>query len=162
MEEDKILDAMDKKINRLLLIAAAAFFMLLTACSLPRIIIFEDPLSPQEHLNLGVAYENKGEYDLAIKEYEAAAKNLPLGYLYLGNAYTRKQDYEKAEKNYRRAIDKDDTIAEAHNNLAWLYYSRKRNLDEAEALAARAVELRPADTNFGDTLKKIRALKVKN
>jgi len=162
MEEDKILDTMDKKINRLMLIAAAAFFMLLTACSLPRIIIFEDPLSPQEHLNLGVAYENKGEYDLAIKEYEAAAKNLPLGYLYLGNAYTRKQDYEQAEKNYKRAIDRDDTIAEAYNNLAWLYYSRKQNLDYAEELAARAVELRPADANFQDTLKKIKALKLQN
>ncbi|MCE5312247.1 MAG: tetratricopeptide repeat protein [Nitrospiraceae bacterium] len=155
---------MDKKITMriFLLVQAAALCLILASCSLPRIVIFEDPLSPQEHINLGVAYENKGELDPAIKEYETAAKNLPLGYLYLGNAYMRKADYEKAERSYQKAIDKGDGIAEAYNNLAWLYYTQKRNMDEAEELAAKAVELRPTDPNFADTLKKIRSLKSKN
>jgi hypothetical protein len=34
-------------------------------------------LSPEEHLNLGVAYENKGELDDALKEYETASKKIP-------------------------------------------------------------------------------------
>ncbi len=31
--------------------------------------------------------------------------------------------------------------ADAHNNLAWLYYTKKENLDQAETLALKALEL---------------------
>ena len=44
-----------------------SYFSFISACSLPRIIVLEDPLSPEEHLNLGVAYERKGELDGAIR-----------------------------------------------------------------------------------------------
>jgi len=31
--------------------------ILLSGCALPRIIFLDDPLTPEEHINLGVAYE---------------------------------------------------------------------------------------------------------
>ena len=129
-------------------------------CSLPRITILKDPLTPEEHLNLGVAYEKKGELDQAIAEYRLAAKKLPLAYLYLGNAYFQKKEWVKAERCYKKAIDKNPKNADAHNNLAWLYYLRHVNLDLAERLALKAIELDPSKENiYKDTLEKIRELK---
>jgi tetratricopeptide (TPR) repeat protein len=139
---------------------ALCALLLLSGCSLPRIIILKDPLTPEEHLNLGVAYEKQGELEPAIKEYTAAAKKLPRAYLYLGNVYFQKKELGKAEANYRKAIKNDPRNADAHNNLAWLYYTKKENLEEAENLALKAIDLDPAkETIYRDTLEKIREMK---
>lgn len=123
-------------------------------------IILKDPLTPEEHLNLGVAYERKGELDHAIKEYLMASKKLPIAYLYLGNAHFQKNEFPKAEKYYKKAIRKEPKNGDAYNNLAWLYYTRGKNLDEGEQLALKALELNPAKEEiYKDTLEKIRALK---
>jgi tetratricopeptide (TPR) repeat protein len=136
--------------------------MLFVACSLPKIIILDDPLSPEEHINLGVAYEKKGEVDNALKEYRLASKKLPLAYLYMGNIYFQKNDFDEAESAYKKAIKKDPQNADAHNNLAWLYYTKKENLDEAESLALKAIELNPLKKElYQDTLVKIRGVKGK-
>jgi tetratricopeptide (TPR) repeat protein len=132
----------------------------LAGCSLPRIIILKDPLTPEEHLNLGVAYEKKGELDQAIAQYRLAAKKLPLAYHHMGNAYFQKKEWAEAERYYKKAIKKDPKNADAHNNLAWLYYVNHENLDLAESLALKAVELTPSKWNvYKDTLEKIRELK---
>jgi tetratricopeptide (TPR) repeat protein len=134
--------------------------ILLSACSLPRIIVVKDPLTPEEHLNLGVAYEQKREYDNAIAEYRLAAKKLPVAYLYLGNAHFQKNELVEAEKYYKKAIKRDPKNADACNNLAWLYYTKREKLDEAENLALRAIELNPLKDNiYRDTLEKIREMK---
>jgi tetratricopeptide (TPR) repeat protein len=121
--------------------------------------VLDDSLSPEEHLNLGVAYEKKAEYDPAIDEYKKASKQINLAYVYLGNVYFQKGDYEKAERSYKKAIDKDPSIADAYNNLAWLYYSKKESLPEAESLASRAVELDPKSETYRDTLDRIRKIR---
>lgn len=141
------------------LLASLSCLLLLASCSLPRIIVLDDPLSPEEHLNLGVAYEKKAEYDPAIDEYIKASKQINLAYVYLGNVYFQKGDYEKAERSYKKAIDKDPSIADAYNNLAWLYYSKKESLPEAESLASRAVELDPKNETYRDTLARIRKIR---
>jgi tetratricopeptide (TPR) repeat protein len=132
----------------------------ISGCALPRIIILNDPLTPEEHLNLGVVYENRGEFDYAIREYELAAKRLPLASLYLGNVYFQKKEWDKAEKQYRKAMKKDPRNGDACNNLAWLYYTKRENRQEAENLAFRAIELNPAkEPIYRDTLEKIREWK---
>ena len=134
-----------------------------SGCSLPRIIVLDDPLTPEEHLHLGVAYEKGGELDPAIKEYKLASKKLPLAYLYLGNVYFQKGELSEAEKNYREAIRKDPQNADAYNNLAWLYYTRKENLEEAKKLVLKALELNPSKGDiYRDTLEKIEELKKSN
>ena len=107
-----------------------------------------------------MAYEKQGELDAAIKECKLAAKNLAVGYLYLGNVYFQKKELGKSEEYYKRAIKKEPRNADAHNNLAWLYYTKKENLDQAENLALKALELNPAkESIYRDTLEKIRALR---
>jgi tetratricopeptide (TPR) repeat protein len=129
-------------------------------CSFPRIIVLRDPLTPEEHLNLGVTYEQQGDFDNAIKEYHRAAKNLPRANLYLGNVHFQKKEWKEAENFYRKAIEAEPDNADARNNLAWLYYTRKEKLDQAERLAQKAMELNPAKGDvYRDTLEKIRELK---
>ena len=65
--------------------------------------MLDDPLTPEEHLNLGVSYEKKGELDNALKEYETASKKLPAAYLYIGNIYYLKGEFDKAERYYRKS-----------------------------------------------------------
>jgi tetratricopeptide (TPR) repeat protein len=136
------------------------FALCLCACSLPRIIVLDDPLSPEEHLNLGVTYEKKGELDNALKEYEVASKKLPAAYNYMGNIYFQKDEIDMAEFYYKKSINKNPKNADAYNNLAWLYFTEKKNLDEAERLSLKAIELNPAKKDiYQDTLEKIRELK---
>jgi tetratricopeptide (TPR) repeat protein len=124
--------------------------------------VLKDPLTPEEHLNLGVAYEQKGELDHAIREYQLASKKLPITYLYLGNVHFQKNEFPKAETYYKKAIKKGPQNADAHNNLAWLYYTRRENLAEGERLALKAIELNPAKEEiYKDTLEKIRELRKK-
>ena len=133
---------------------------LLSACSFPKIIIIKDPLTPEEHINLGVSYEKKGELDQAIKEYRLAAKKLPIAYLYLGNAHFQKEEWADAESYYKKAIKKDPQQADAYNNLAWLYCTRGENLDQAEKLALKAIELNSSkEPTYRDTLEKVREKK---
>jgi len=148
MEEDRLLGPCRCAVA-LILVA-----FLFSSCSIPRIAILKDPLTPEEHVNLGVSYEKRGELDAALEEYRAATKAMPLAYLYVGNVYFQRKAYSDAEKAYRKAIDKTNS-AEARNNLAWLYYATGSNLDEAEALARKAVELSPESEDFKDTLTKI-------
>ena len=144
-------------ITKLLLIFLFSLTILSSGCSFPKIIILKDPLTPEEHLNLGVAYERRGEFDQAIREYQAAAKKLPIAFLYLGNTYFLENDWDQAEIYFKKAIEKDAENAAAHNNLAWLYYQKGNNLDQAEALAQKALELDPSKSSiYRDTLEKVR------
>ena len=171
MGKDELLDTSDKtgasikktrlkttRIRKGLSLVFAILIAVCTySCAFPRIIILDDPLSPEEHLNLGVTYEKSGELDSALKEYETASKKLALGHLYMGNIYLKKREFDSAEASYKKAIKKDPKNADAYNNLAWLYYLRKENLDEAEGLVSKAIDLNPAKADiYRDTLEKIR------
>jgi len=179
MEKNELLDAsaqaerkrVMKKIRSMLLLKCMKIICfigviivvpcLFTGCSLPRIIVLDDPLSPEEHINLGVTYEKRGELDNALKEYREASGKLPVAYLYMGNVCLQKNELDKAESYYKKAIEKDPKNADAYNNLAWLYYVKKENLEGAESLAIKAMELNPSKKEiYQDTLDRIRDLKT--
>ncbi len=161
MEKGEILDIKNNTSGLILLIA----ILFLSSCAVPRIIILNDPLSPEEHINLGVAYERNGELDHALREYETASRRLDIAYLYMGNIYFQKGDLENAERYYKKAIKKTES-KEAYNNLAWLYYTRAlrisdttermRLLKKGLELAGRALESSPDNEIFIDTFNKIK------
>jgi tetratricopeptide (TPR) repeat protein len=133
--------------------------MVISGCAFPRIVVLDDPLSPEEHINLGVTYEKQGDLANAFREYKKASEKMPIAYLYMGNISMQKNDYVNAEVYYKKAIKKVPDNADSRNNLAWLYYLRKEKLDEAEKLAIEAITLNPEKEDvYRDTLNKIRQL----
>lgn len=147
MEKNRILDLARCTV----LIGCMGLFF---SCGLP-FSISNPLLTPQEHVNLGVTYENIHDFDGAEREYRIASKEIPIAHLYLGNVYFIRGRFDEAEKEYLKAIRKTND-PHALNNLAWLYYTRDVNLEEAEKAAQAAVNARPENEEFGDTLTKVR------
>jgi len=111
--------------------------LLAGGCSrVPRIIVLEDPLTAAEHVELGVAYERKGELDLAQREYERALRKdgkLHRARVNLGNVFLAKKEYGKARKEYLVALKRRPGDAEATNNLSWAAIFSGEGIDEALA-----------------------------
>jgi tetratricopeptide (TPR) repeat protein len=133
---------------------------LLSGCVLPRIVVLDDILSQEEHLKLGISYEEKNEYDLAIREYQSALEHFPIAHLYLANTYFLCKEYVLSEKHYKEAIRRLPENPRPYNNLAWLYFTQRIKLDEAETLARKAIKLAPPGEAgvYLDTLEKIQDL----
>jgi tetratricopeptide (TPR) repeat protein len=103
-------------------ILLALVFSVSACARVPKIIILEDPLSPDEHVTLGVAYERKGELDLAAREYEAALRKDPAFFqarVNLGNVRLARKRYDEARQEYLAALELRPADPEATNNLAW-------------------------------------------
>ncbi|MCR4309862.1 MAG: tetratricopeptide repeat protein [Deltaproteobacteria bacterium] len=106
-------------------------------CSrIPRIIVLSDPLTAAEHVELGVAYERKGELDLARREYERALRKDRKFYqarVNLGNIFLAKKEYGKARVEYLLALELRSEDVEATNNLSWAAIFSGEGIDEALA-----------------------------
>jgi Tfp pilus assembly protein PilF len=111
--------------------------LLAGGCSrIPRIIVLEDPLTAAEHVELGVAYERKGELDLARREYERALlkdRKFYRARVNLGNIFLAKKEYGKAREEYLLALERQPGDAEATNNLSWAAIFSGVGIDEALA-----------------------------
>lgn len=143
-----------------------AISLIIAGCSMPQIVVLHDPLTPQEHLQLGLNYEKKGLIEEAIKHYEEASKSDARGFLFIGNLYLNQGKYDNAEDYYKKAIRKNDKLADAYNNLAWIYCIKNKNLDEAEDMIKKALEIEKNNPDkvkiYQDTLEKIKKLNIKN
>jgi Flp pilus assembly protein TadD len=112
----------------------------LASCS--HLVLLHDPLTANEHNDLGFAYESSGELELAAREYRKALRLDPhqaRTRVNLGNVEGATGRWAAAEKHYRRALRDSTTDYDAMNNLAFALLQRGRRLDEARALAERAV-----------------------
>jgi tetratricopeptide (TPR) repeat protein len=88
------------------------------------VLLMKDPLTAEEHNDLGVAYENEGKDELAVREYKAALKKnneLVVPMVNIGNVFLKQDNYTEAEKYYKKALIMDPYNLEAANNLASLY-----------------------------------------
>jgi Tfp pilus assembly protein PilF len=130
--------------GRQFLIVTAVLFLF--GCSLPRIIVLHDPLTANEHGDLGRAYESEGKLDLAAEQYREALKKDPKhlpSLLLLGDLSYRVKDYDEAASAYAKALKLDPRNADVRNNLAWVYIQTGRRLDRAKELVTEALELNP-------------------
>jgi len=135
---------------------AIIFILFLLGCSFPRIYIIDDPLTAQQHNELGFIYESQGKSDLAEKEYIRAAekeKEWGVPHFNLGNVYFKKGDQEKAETHYRKALERDPENPDFMNNLAYVLY-KKGEYDEAETWIDRALSIAVKE-EYLDTRNKI-------
>ena len=116
----------------------------LMACSLiPRVVVPHDPLTAQEHVTLGEAYRTKGLQDAAEKEFQSALRGDPTNVpalVALGNLAFDAGELTGAEEYYQRALNHAPDHPHANNNLAMVYLTQGQRLDEAEALARKALQ----------------------
>ncbi len=123
-----------------------ALFFLLSGCSLPKIIVLHDPLSADEHIRLGSIYASQGDTALARDQYHMATeedKKNGKAWQLLGDVSFQLKEYKEAEDAYSRAVDLDPKNGDLHNNLAWVYVQRGKNLGKAKDLMMKAMELSP-------------------
>ncbi len=132
-------------------------FVSLTACSLPRVIVLNDALDSGQHNDLGVAYERRGEMDLAEREYRKAAKldeNWATPWFNLGNLYVGAGQWSQAEFFYRKALAREPRSAAVMNNLAWAALQEGRSV-EALSWAQQAASLSADSPAVLDTLAEV-------
>ena len=127
--------------------------LLAGGCSrVPRIIVLEDPLTAAEHVELGVAYERKGELDLALREYERALRKdgkFYRAHVNLGNIFLAKKEYGKAREEYLLALELRPGDAEATNNLSWAAIDSGAGIEEALTRMESVVSAPPVSPAAG-------------
>lgn len=95
------------------------------------------------------------QYDKGIATLEAAEKNFPKNaqiMYYLGNLYDRMGRTPKMIAKMREVIALDQNHFHALNYLAYTLAESGNDLDEAEELALRALDLQPNDGYILDTV----------
>jgi tetratricopeptide (TPR) repeat protein len=149
--------------NRILkVVCGVAIGAGLSACAdLPHVRVLHDPLTPEEHVTLGLTYEVQGHRDLAAREYRTALTQ-EAGYvpalIGLGNVAFAEGELEESETYYQQALETFPEHPGANNNLAMLYLARGGDLGEAERLALRALAQKgPLQPYVLDTLAHVYA-----
>jgi Tfp pilus assembly protein PilF len=134
--------------NRQFRLASAVLLLLaLSACSLPKIIVLKDPLTAEEHVNLGAIYEQQGKDLLALQQYQEALEkdsHFVSALLRTGDLSFKLHRFEEAEKMYRKAIDLQPENGDIYNNLCWVAIQTNKKPEDALNLIDTAIRLTPA------------------
>jgi len=102
--------------------------------------------TPEYRLIIGKAHYNRGEYDDAVRELEAAAQSdpkLPFVHFNLGLTYLRKQDLERARAEFKKDPELEPDVAFTYAELGNVE-STLQHEDEAAKNYRQALKLDPA------------------
>jgi len=97
--------------------------------------------------NRGTGYSRKGEYDRAIRDFDAALRLKPddaSAFYNRGIAYYGKGQYDQAIRDFTEAIRLKPDYTSAYGNRG-LAYAKLGRRDKAIADYRKAIELRPGD-----------------
>lgn len=140
----------------MLRILAVIALITIQACTMPKIVVIDDPLTAQQHNDLGVAYEEKGDFALAEKEYEKAIRknrDWVIPYLNLGHLYYRQNRLDQSERALREGLRVKGDHPELLNNLAWVLME-KGQYEQATALIDKAIAMEDKE-EYRDTRREI-------
>jgi tetratricopeptide (TPR) repeat protein len=107
------------------------------------------------YLVLAQIYADRQAFDDAIATLVKAYKQYPSELVFLFTQavyYEKKGEYSACVDVLKQVISNDASHAVALNFLGYLYAERGENLDQAEELIKRALEIRPGDGFFLDSL----------
>ncbi|MFZ2959244.1 MAG: tetratricopeptide repeat protein [Candidatus Ozemobacteraceae bacterium] len=103
-------------------------------------------ISPR--LNLGVVYFERGEFDKARDEWETLLASDPKNLKVLSvmaSAYLEKKQYDEAIRIFKQLVDLMPDNGSIANTLGFLLADQNRELDHAQKLIEKAIELDPAN-----------------
>lgn len=98
------------------------------------------------HFNMALLHEARGEFNLAISEYEKEQKVAPYNYkpdFNLGLMFSKMKDFERAIKEFRSCIEKKEDYADAYIFLAKAYMDSGKDLKEAANFVYKGLGLYP-------------------
>ncbi len=98
------------------------------------------------HFNLALLHEARGDFELAVVEYKKEQETSPFNHkpdFNLGLLYAKAKELEKAIKEFKSCIEKDEEFADAYVFLAKASMDNAVDLNEAEKLARKGLELKP-------------------
>ena len=104
-----------------------------------------EPDYAEAYNNRGIAYDDTGDYDQAIRDYSKAIELKPdysEAYNNRGIAYDGMGDYDQAIRDYSKAIELKPEHIEIHNNRG-IAYNNKGDYEEAVRDFNQAIELKP-------------------
>jgi len=109
--------------------------------------------SAEYHLFAGKYHLNREEYDLAIGEFEAAARadpQLPFVHFNLGLAYLKKQQYEQARQEFLEDAALEPDLALNYDELGQVYWLIEDDKNaEKSYREALALDSRLANSHLG-------------
>jgi len=95
--------------------------------------------------NRGISYGKKGQFDLAILDYDRALDinpRLTEAYYNRGNAYGKRGQYDQAISDFTKALDINPKLADAYYNRGIAYFE-KRQYDQAISDYNKALQINP-------------------
>ncbi len=114
-----------------------------------------NPKRADAHLLLGLTYLQTEQYDRATKAFEEGIRYNPANpdlHFNLGTAYDKLNRFDDVVGAMEAALRLDPKHADALNYLGYSYAERGINIDEALALIQRALELKPNNGYYVDSL----------
>jgi len=114
-----------------------------------------DPSRLRAYSLLGSLYVSQNRLDDARKQFEQIAAKSPKSTsanTMLGLILHLQNKLPEAEKQYQHVLAEDGNAAVAANNLAWMYVTSNRNLDQALQLAQTSQKQQPDEPHVNDTL----------
>jgi tetratricopeptide (TPR) repeat protein len=116
------------------------------------------PTVPEPYLYNGIALSQLGKHDEAIETLitgrDVVVDNKPLSAQFwssLGDAYNEAKRYADSDKAYDKALTMEPDNAGTLNNYAYYLSVRNEQLEKAERMSKRSLELAPAAATYMDT-----------
>jgi tetratricopeptide (TPR) repeat protein len=110
---------------------------------------------PQLYAYYAALLDDQKKYQDALTMLQGAVEKFPdqtqLRF-YLGSMYDRVGDTNQSIAEMKKVLDQDRDNVQALNFLAYTYAENGKDLDAAESLSRRALELQPADGYILDTV----------
>ena len=107
----------------------------------------------EKHFKKGFEYQDQGNLDQALQEYQKALELNPdyvQVYTNLGTVYLGKKDYDKAIQNFKKVIELNYWDKKAHYNLGVAYLYR----GELEKAKEEVKLLKSIRSDLGDALQR--------
>jgi tetratricopeptide (TPR) repeat protein len=117
------------------------------------------PEAAEFHFYKGTACYVKKEYTTALTIFQEGLKTIPddnrtlLSNFHgqIGDIYYHLNEKEKAYQSYDKALEYDESNLLILNNYAYFLSLDKKNLDKAERMSAKCVQVQPDNATYIDT-----------
>ncbi|MCK4404684.1 MAG: tetratricopeptide repeat protein [candidate division Zixibacteria bacterium] len=107
----------------------------------------------EKHFKKGFEYQNQGNLDKALEEYQKALQlnpNYTQVYTNVGTVYLEKKDYDQAILQFKKVIELNHWDTKAHYNLGFAYLKK----GEVEKAQEEVKFLKSIRSELGDVLEK--------